>query len=143
MLKKLQWLAPLALASQLLAGGFYLQVGTPEASPEAKKTGAILTVKAAGCHDPAAAKVTATGIGVVNGERREVPLNVIPLSSPGMFAVAGKLPTEGKWVVQLVGHNEEMFTNTLIGVGPDGVDRARFKENMKQFTAADIEAMLR
>ena len=34
MLNAVKLLAPLALAGQLFAGGFYLQVGNPEASPE-------------------------------------------------------------------------------------------------------------
>src|ERR1700722_15188570 len=130
MLNAVKLLAPLALAGQLFAGGFYLQVGNPEASPEALNAGAVLTVKAAGCHDPAKSKVTASAIGMVNGERREIALKVTPLSTAGMFAIAGQWPREGKWVIQLVGHNEEMFTNTLVGTGASGVDRTRFKENM-------------
>ena len=143
MLHKLKLLAPLALAGQLFAGGFYLQLGNPEASPEALKAGAVLTVKAWGCHDPATAKVTATAIGMVNGERREIPLKVTPLSGVGMFAIAQQWPREGKWVIQLVGRNGEQFTNTLVGAGPGGVDRTRFKENMHPFAASDVEAMLR
>ena len=47
--------AVLALAGQLWAGGFYLQLGNPEANPEARKLSAALLVKAVGCHDPALA----------------------------------------------------------------------------------------
>lgn len=136
-------LAPLALAGQLFAGGFFLQLGNPEASKEAQKVGAVLTVKATGCHDPATAKLTATAIGMVNGERREIALKVVPLSGAGMFAIAQQWPREGKWVIELVGRNDEQFTNTLVGAGPDGVDRTRFKETMQHFTSADVEAMLR
>ena len=39
-------LALLALAGQLLAGGFFLQLGNPEAIPEARKLDAVLVVKA-------------------------------------------------------------------------------------------------
>ena len=51
--------AGLALAGYLVAGGFWLQVCNPEASPEAQKANAVVTLKVAGCHDPATAKVTA------------------------------------------------------------------------------------
>ena len=139
----LKLLAPVALAGQLFAGGFFLQLGNPEASPEALKAGAVLTVKATGCHDPATATLTATAIGMVNGARREIPLKVTPLSGAGMFAITQQWPKEGRWVIQLVGHNGEQFTNTLVGAGPGGVDRTRFKETMKQFTEADVEAMLK
>jgi hypothetical protein len=132
-----------ALAAQAFAGGFYLQLGNPEASAEARKLGAVVTVKATGCHDPAAAKVTAAAIGVVNGQRRSVPLEVKGLSEAGMSAVVGQLPKEGKWVVQLNAINGEMFTNVMAPVGPDGIDRAHAKYNMHKFAETDVEAMLR
>src|SRR5579872_3318608 len=100
MLNRLKMLAPLALAGQLFAGGFFLQLGNPEASPEALKAGAVLTVKATGCHNPATAKLTATAVGVVNGERREIPLKVTQLSEPGAFAISQQWPSEGKWVIR-------------------------------------------
>ena len=67
--------AVLALAGQLFAGGFWLQLGNPEASAEARKVNAVVTIKATGCHDPALAKVTATAIGMVDGQRRSIPLH--------------------------------------------------------------------
>ncbi|HWC97319.1 MAG TPA: hypothetical protein VG456_11230 [Candidatus Sulfopaludibacter sp.] len=136
-------LAGLALAGQLSAGGFFLQVGNPEASKEAQQLGAVMTIQAAGCHDPATAKITATAIGVVNGRRREIPLKVVPMSTAGMFAVTERWPSEGTWVIELVGRNPDQFTNTLVGVNANGVDRTRLKEDMHQFKAADVEAMLK
>ena len=132
----------LACAGQLMAGGFVLQLGNPEANPEARKLGAVVVVQAAGCHDPASAKVTATAIGVVNGQKRTIPLEVKPLSGAGAFAIAQQWPKEGKWVIQVVGRNDEQFTNTLVGAGPDGVDRLHAKYNMKAFAPSDVEAML-
>ena len=132
----------LACAGQMFAGGFWLQVGNPEANPAAGKTGAVITIKAVGCHDPANAKVTATAIGVVNGQRRTIPLEVKPLSEVGEYAVAQQWPKEGKWVIQVVGKNGEQFTNTLIGAGPDGIDRLHARQNMKAFASADVDAML-
>lgn len=84
-----------ALAGQLLAGSFFLTLGNPKASTEARELRAVFTVKAAGCLDPATAKVTATAIGLVNGERRTAPLEVKGLSEPGMFAVIGQWPKLG------------------------------------------------
>ena len=139
----LTMLAPLVLACPLLAGGFFLQLGNPEASPEAMKAGAVLTVKAVGCHDPATAKLIATAIGTVDGKRREIPLKVVPLSEPGMFAIAQQWPREGKWVIELVARNAVQFTNTLVTADASGVERAHFKANMQPFSAADVEAMLK
>jgi len=135
--------ATLALSGSLMAGGFWLEVGNPEASPEARKAGAIVTVKAVGCHDPAAARVTATAIGAVNGERRTIPLKLTKLSEPGMYAISQQWPREGKWVIQLVGRNGEQFTNTLVAAGGGGVDRLHAKLDNKAFAPSDIEAMLR
>jgi len=135
-------IAALALAGQLIAGGFWLQVGNPEASPEARKANAAVTFKVAGCHDPASAKVTATAIGVVNGERRTIPLKLTQLSEPGMFAVSQQWPKEGKWVIQAEARAEEMFTNTLVAAGPNGVDHLHAKTNMKAFDKHELDSML-
>ena len=73
-MRKTLLVAMAALAGQLFAGGFYLQLGNPEANPEAKKANAVLVIKATGCHDPATATLTATAVGVVNGKRQSIPL---------------------------------------------------------------------
>jgi hypothetical protein len=133
----------LACAGQLLAGGFYLQLGNPEANPEAQKLNAVLVVKATGCHDPATAKLTATATGFVKGQRRTIPLDVKKLSGVGEFAIAQQWPKDGKWVIELTAANGEQFTNTLVAAGPDGIDRLHPNSNMKKFSESDVEAMLR
>jgi hypothetical protein len=134
--------ALLALAGQLLAGGFFLQLGNPEASAEARKNNAVLTIKATGCHDPATAQLTATAVGMVNGKRQSIPLTVTKLSGPGMFALSQQWPKEGKWVIELVARNGEQFTNSLVAADANGVDRLHAKANMKQFSDSEVEAML-
>lgn len=134
--------ASVALAGQLLAGGFYLQLGNPEANPEARKANAVLVIKATGCHDPALAKLTARAIGVVDGKRQTIPLNVVKLSEVGAFALTQQWPKQGKWVIQLEGKEGDMMTHTLIAAGPDGVDRLHAKADMKGFPAQVIDEML-
>jgi hypothetical protein len=141
--KAMPAVALLALAGQLLAGGFYLMLGNPEASPEARKVNAVLTIKATGCHDPALAKVTATAIGLVNGERREIALKLVPLSMPGMFALSQQWPKEGRWVIRLSATNGQQFTNSLVSAGPEGIDRLHDKARPAEFTTADVDTMLR
>ena len=135
--------AALALAGNLIAGGFWLQVGNPEASAEALKANAVVTLKVAGCHDPATAKVTANAIGIVNGERRIIPLQLTKLSVPGMYAVTQQWPKEGKWVIQAESRADDLFTNTLIPAGPNGADHLHAKSDMKAFAKSDVEGMLR
>jgi hypothetical protein len=134
-------LAALA-AIPLFAGGFFLQLGNPEANPETRKTGAVLVIQAAGCHDPASAQVTATASGIVKGRRQTIPLKVMPLSTAGTYAIAQQWPTAGKWVIEIEARNGEQFTNTLVTAGPEGVDRLHARYAMKAFTAADVESML-
>jgi len=134
--------AALAVAAPLVAGGFYLQLGNPEANPKAQKMNAVLVIKATGCHDPASATITGKAIGVVSGQRREIPLKVDALGGPGEFALAQQWPKEGRWVIELVGKNGEQFTNALVPAGPDGIDRVHAKFDMKQFARADVDGML-
>ena len=131
-----------ALASPLFGGGFWLQLGNPEASAEAQKSHAALTIKAVGCHDPATAQVTARAIGMVDGRRQSIPLTVTRLSGEGMFALSQQWPKEGRWVIELVGRNGEQFTNTLAPADSKGVDRVHAKADMKQFSDRDVTAML-
>jgi hypothetical protein len=135
--------ALLALAGSLYAGGFYLQLGNPEASPEARKLNAVVTVRSAGCVKPDESKISATAIGNVNGERREIPLKLDPLPTPGMFAITQQWPKQGRWVIRLEATNGSLFTSLLASTGPDGVDRYHFVSAHQQFGTADIEAMLR
>jgi hypothetical protein len=130
------------LAAPLFAGGFFLQLGNPEANPEAQKLHAVVVIKAAGCQDPATASVSATAVGVVGGERRTIPLKVEKLSEAGAFALTQQWPREGKWVIEIVGKSPTMFTNTLVTAGPDGVDRLHAKMAMKPFTPSEVESML-
>ncbi len=130
------------LAGHLLAGGFFLQLGNPEANPEAQKLNAVLVVKASGCHDPAGANLTARAVGMVNGQRREIPLKVDRLSEVGSFAIAQQWPKDGKWVIELTAKNPDQFTNTLVVAGPQGVERTKAKFDMHPFSKADVDAML-
>ena len=132
-----------AFASQLWAGGFWLQLGNPEANTEARNANAVLVIKAVGCHDPATAKVSARAVGTVDGKRQVIPLKLTALGEPGVFALARQWPEQGKWVIALTGKNGEQFTNTLVSAGPSGIDRLHAKAEMKPFTQDDVEAMLR
>ena len=75
-------------------------------------------------------------------QRRTIPLELKPLSEPGAYALTQQWPKEGKWVIQLVGKNDEQFTNSLIAAGPAGLDRLHARADMKQFAQADVDALL-
>ncbi len=141
-MRKTLFVAMAACAAQLFAGGFFLQLGNPDASPEAKNANAVLVIKAVGCHDPANATVTATAVGTVGGKQQTIPLQLTKLKEAGTFALTQQWPRDGKWVIELIGRNDEQFTNTLVPAGPDGVDRLHAKFNMKAFSKADVASLL-
>jgi hypothetical protein len=113
----------LLLAAQLNAGGFWLTAGNPEASAEARAMKAVLTAKAMGCHNPENAEFSGTAIGIVNGERRTVPLRLAKLRDRTMVAVTRQWPAEGRWVIQLTGKYNGAVATMLVPAGPEGVDR--------------------
>jgi hypothetical protein len=141
-MRKTLWIGMVALAGQLLAGGFFLQLGNPEANAEARKANAVLVIQAAGCHDPATAEVTATATGMVDGKQQTIALKVTRLQTAGTFALTQQWPKTGKWVIEITGKNPGQFTNTLVTADPNGVDRLHAKYDMKPFTRADVEALL-
>ena len=141
-MRNIRLILPLTLACQLFAGGFWLELGNPEASAEARKNNAVVIMRAIGCHHPATARVSASAIGVVDGKRQTLELKVIPLSEPGTFVLSQQWPKRGRWVIQLVGKNGEQFTNTLISAGPEGVDRLHARSDTKPFREGDVEALL-
>jgi len=79
---------------------------TREASAEARKMGAVITIKAADCHDPATARVTATDIGVVDGQRARADRGGKGPVGGGLLEVAGRCQRR-QWVgvVELVATN--------------------------------------
>ena len=79
----------------------------------------------------------------MDGQRRTIPLKLDKLSEPGAYALSQQWPKQGNWVIELTARNDEQFTNTLLRVGPEGLDRLHAKAEMKEFTAADVDAMLR
>jgi hypothetical protein len=133
----------ITLAGQLFAGGFFLQLGNPEANAEARAANAILVVKAAGCIQPGTASLTATAIGLVDGQQHRIPLKLTKLSEPDTFALTQQWPKEGRWLIDLVAQSGPRFTNTLVAAGPEGIDRLHARASMHQFESTDITAMLR
>ncbi len=132
----------MALAVPVLAGGFYVLLGNPEASAEARSQHAFVTIKAAGCHEPEKAGITATAIGLVDGRRQSVPLKLVRMSEPGMYAVARQWPAEGRWALQFVATDHDRVTSTIVRVGQGGVERATVKYRLGQPAAEDVAELL-
>ena len=127
----------LAGAQWVHAGGFFLTIGNPVAAnaPEAKR--AVLVVRPDGCNEPAKARITGTAEGLVNGARRSVPLKLIALPTPGVYAVNREWPAEGVWVVNLTGVNLGATTSAIVPIGPKGFIRESSK--FMPGTAGEVE----
>jgi hypothetical protein len=121
-------------------GGFYLQLGNPDASAEARAAKAVVTLLATGCHEPGKAEIT--GVAISKSNRQSIPLKVTKLSRPGMFAVAQQWPAEGTWVLQFTARNDGAVTSAIVTAGPEGVDRATAKYVRGEPTREDVETLL-
>ena len=117
----------LAATIALQAGGFWLETGNPQASPEARAANAVLVIRAIGCHNPAEADVTGTAIGIVDGKRVSKPLKLVKLSTPGAYAVARQWPAEGPWALQFVATTGDLVTSAIMPANGDDVPRHEAK----------------
>ncbi len=133
----------LAVASTLLAGGFWLEVGNPKAASDPKAREAVLVVRPIGCGEPTKARISGTAEGLVNGRRQSVPLRMVPLSQPALYAVHRTWPQEGVWMLALTGSYDGHFTSALAPMGPEGLDRKAVKLVGRKPTAAEIDDGLR
>ena len=127
----------LTFASEALAGGFYLSVETPSANNSQHKD-AVLLVRPYGCHQPSDAALSATAEGVVNGERRSVPLRLTPVSE-GAYAIRQEWPAEGAWVLAINGAYNGHNSGVLVRLGTNGkVEMKRQSTGTKSEVNAQI-----
>src|SRR4051812_7915987 len=95
------------LTSPLLAGALLLRVADPQTNIEAQAKHAVVMAQMTSCHSPEKTVVSATAEGILAGKRTTLPLKVIKLSTPGMFAVTREWSSEGVWAVRMVATNPE------------------------------------
>jgi hypothetical protein len=144
----------LAIPSLALAGGFQLSIETPAGPSDPQMNDVVLVARTYGCHQPADAKLTATAEGLVNGNRKSMPLELRSIGS-GVYAIKQQWPSEGTWVLALTGAYNGMTSSVLVELGPSGkvLPGTRLEEgNLKgvhakgarrQWIASDIDSALR
>jgi hypothetical protein len=74
--------------------------------------------------------MTGTAEGIVNGSRQSVPLTLVPLRTPGVYAVRRQWP-EGRWVLSLTGTCPGRNAEAGAVVPLDGTNR--FEKSKVQF----------
>ena len=115
------------LAIPLFAGGFWLEIGTADASPEAKANQAVMIVRATGCHDPATAEVSGFVLQTIDGKRHSSPLKLIRMKAPGTYAVVRDWPADAGVTLKFVGHEGSASTSMLVQARGDKVEKASAK----------------
>jgi hypothetical protein len=141
LIPKLLTAAAFTAAASLFAGGFWLQLGSPEASPDAQSKNAVLIVQATGCHDPANAKVTGHVILTIDHRQQTTPLKLLPMKQPGAFAVIRDWPSDAAVTLEFIGHNAEQVTSLLVKAHGDTVQKASAKFYPRLPTRADEEEL--
>lgn len=136
----------------VFAQEFGLQVGPPAAAiPEAGTTSvtkkvskdAVFVVRPIGCVDPAGARLVTTAEGLVNGVRRSVPLQLLPMPVPGVHAVLRAWPEGGTWIVTLAGTCGERTAGVIVSMGTRAVyDRNAVTRLAHGPTGAEIDGAL-
>lgn len=139
-------LSAVLLAAPLSAGALLLQVADPRTSIEAQAQHAVVMAQMTACHSPEKTLVSATAEGILAGKRTTLPLKVIKLSTPGMFAVRREWPSEGVWAVRMVATNPEYkdyATGVVVPVGKNSWRRAGAKQFFHAPTDEDVNSALR
>ena len=107
--------------SPVFAGALILQIDNPQSSSEAAAKHAVVLARVTQCMSPEKTVVSATAEGIVHGLRRSVPLNLIHLSTPGLYAVSQDWSNEGTWAVRLVVTNPDYGKYVTSAIVPVGV----------------------
>ena len=88
---------------------FRLEVGPPIAAGTGTnikklKSTVVLVVRPRACEDAAHVQMTGTAEGSIDGMRRSIALDLIPVNpAEGVYAVQQQWPENGQWLLQLNG----------------------------------------
>lgn len=127
------------LAAPLFAGALVLEVGNPQADSEALAQHAVLVARMSACTSPEKTVVTASAEGIVDGERKSIPLKIARLSTAGTFAVRREWPAQGTWIVKMAATNPDYRDYAAVVLVP--LDRGELQwASVKHYRHAPGEA---
>jgi hypothetical protein len=136
------WITACGVATFALFEGFAFIIGSPVASHDFRAKGAAFVFRTDGCAAPATPQVAGTVHGRVGAERRSLPLKLMPLSQPGVYAVSQTWPSEGVWVVSLRGTCAGTSAGAIVPIGPNGFIRGSSSFLNRPATDSEIDAAL-
>ena len=128
-------------AGAAMAGGFWVTVESAHSSRPGMHGQAVLVVRPAGCHEPQEATVTATAEGIVNGQRKSLPLKLAAIS-PGVYEIAQEWPSQGVWVVSVNAEYRGLPRAAIVRLGPGGSIPAKLASSQDGSTA-DVQSFSR
>jgi hypothetical protein len=132
-----------AFATLALAEGFTFAIGSPVAAQDFRAKTAAFVFRTQGCPEPAASQISGTAEGVVKGARQSVVLKVVMMSKPGIYAIYQNWPSEGDWVVNLMGTCGSEKAGAIVPIGPKGFVRESSKFFARPATTSEISDSLR
>jgi hypothetical protein len=110
-----------ALASPALAKPPWISIEYPINPYDASLRGAFLVVHTFIHRMPYAVRLAGTAEGVVNGERRTIPLEFNAMSQTGVYTLRQTWPREGVWTLVIrAGEAPAMVAAAVVEVGADG-----------------------
>jgi hypothetical protein len=140
---RLTLLLVLGSAITAYAGGFWISTQNPTTVKDPAAKNAVVLVRVDGCHNPADAAVTATAEGLVNGQRRSIPLKLEPVSQPGTYAVAPQWPAEGRWVLNFSATYMGRDAGVIVWLTPGKFEKQSSKLFQGKVTPEALDASLR
>ncbi len=110
-----------ALATPALAKPPWISIEYPINPYDASLSGAFLVVHTFIHRTPYAVRLTGTAEGVVNGERRTIPLQFKETGQTAVYTLTQSWPREGVWTLVIRGGEAPgMVATAVVEVGPDG-----------------------
>lgn len=141
-----------ATASPALAGPPWLSIEFPANPMNKSAQGAYLLVHTFHHEQAASFVVEARAEGLVNGQRKTLPLTLERTDRDGVYALKQSWPETGDWVIVITGAPGEGSVTALVSIADGNIRGIRVPtkkvENGRwtvplQVTQADIEAELR
>lgn len=144
----------LLLTMPVVAGTmFRIEIGPPVAAgTTVKLKGVAVAARAVLCDDPATVRVTATAESLVSGTRRSTPLQIVPVSTPGVFGITvfpiadqSQTRPTGAWLLHVKGTcaSPKAEASSLIAMRDATYVREQVQVLREPATAVQIEAALR
>lgn len=108
-------------ATSAVAGPPWISIEYPVNPYDETTRDAYLVVHAFHHGTPATFPVSGTAEGLVNGQRRTIPLEFKMTSRTGTFALARQWPTQGTWTLVIaVAQGPEDRVSAVVDIGADG-----------------------